>query len=90
MTTHPSSPSMKSETYGGCTHVTPSIVEARWAKFNTMPARSDVGICEHCGGPALIKGYTEFVIAFLNENDEQESQVLEFAKKVLCTRCDDA
>ena len=74
--------------WGGCSHQDPTLVEKRWAQYRAMPrVRTDVGICECCGGPALLGEIRETVISWLNDEGNHESSMVEIAQEVECSHC---
>lgn len=79
----------KSDTvWGGCVHETPAQVEKRWVQFKALPPRSDGGLCECCGGPALIGESRQHVISWLNHEGNHESSMVEIAQEpTFCSRC---
>jgi hypothetical protein len=64
-------------------------VKARWEQYYKMPTRNDVGLCECCGGTALITAHREIITGWLNESGDHESGMIEIADKVLCSRCEE-
>ena len=76
------------QVWGGCSHQISAQVQKRWAQFKAMPPRADGGICECCGGPALIGEIRETVISWLDNEGNHESSLVEIAQEpIICSRC---